>query len=447
MDQVFAKKESCCGCSACQVICPVAAITMHPDSEGFAYPVINKDLCVDCGSCLQVCQYNTLPSSPIEIFAAKHRDDFVRLHSSSGGMFTAISDLILYEGGVVYGAVFDENLHVRHARAETPHERNRMRGSKYTQSDMGTVFTMVCDDLNAGLPVLVSGTPCQIDRLIRYLCIKDIPINKLYTCDFICLGTPSPRLWLDYLRYAEKKYKSTIEAVNFRSKTWFPWQNTGLAHTLSEQVIYSPSSNNLYFSLFSSHLFLRPCCYSCGYIGNHQSDITMADYWGIENIMPDFNDDVGISILYVNTVKGQEILKNVSSSLVLRTSTEEDSLSYNHNAPAVRPSLRCKAWEDYKSKGFSYIAKRYGNQSFINKIAKRCIKRVLNSFGKNYLLQSDILVWRQKDVQSQIVLITNQQNKSKIMRKMKVLRKHRKTLVNYELYIYTNYINNKRLAA
>ena len=216
----------CCGCTACASICNHDAITMKPDALGFLYPVVDTTKCSDCGLCEKVCSfhdnYDTSLNLPKPIaYGARHKDIDEVMRSRSGAVFAAISDYILENGGVIYGAGYTDHFRVVHKRATTKEERNEFRGSKYVQSDMNTVFRQVKKDLKDGLTVLFSGTPCQTSGLNSFVGTK--LRENLILIDLVCHGVPGPYLWRDYIEYLEKKVGAPITWVNFRDKEQFGW--------------------------------------------------------------------------------------------------------------------------------------------------------------------------------------------------------------------------------
>ena len=220
-------KSQCCGCTACASICAHDAITMQPDALGFLYPVVDKNKCVDCGLCETVCAFNehydtsrNLPHP--DAYAARHKDMKEVETSRSGAAFIAISDYILENGGVVYGAGYTDHFRVVHKRAISKEERDEFKGSKYVQSDLTGVFRQVKQDLKDGLTVLFSGTPCQTSGLNSYVGKK--LRENLILVDIVCHGVPGPYLWRDYLAYLEKKQGAAICWVNFRDKQEFGWK-------------------------------------------------------------------------------------------------------------------------------------------------------------------------------------------------------------------------------
>ena len=217
----------CCGCTACASICAHDAITMKPDALGFLYPEVDKEKCVDCGLCEKVCSFNDHYDTSLNLetplaYGARHKDMNEVETSRSGAAFIAISDYILEQGGVVYGAGYTDHFRVVHKRATTKEERDEFKGSKYVQSDMTGVFRQVKKDLRDGMTVLFSGTPCQTSGLNSYVG-KRLREN-LFLVDIVCHGVPSPYMWRDYIAYLEKKQGSPIVWVNFRDKQKFGWK-------------------------------------------------------------------------------------------------------------------------------------------------------------------------------------------------------------------------------
>lgn len=219
--------SACCGCTACASICPKDAITMEPDALGFLYPQVHTDLCVDCGQCESVCAFNDHYDTSLNlprplVYGARHKDMSQVETSRSGAAFIAISDHILEQGGVVYGAGYKDHFRVCHKRATTKEERDEFKGSKYVQSDLTGIFRQVKRDLKAGLLVLFSGTPCQTAGLNAF--IGKRLRERLILVDIVCHGVPGPYVWRDYLAYLEKKQGAPIVWVNFRDKQRFGWK-------------------------------------------------------------------------------------------------------------------------------------------------------------------------------------------------------------------------------
>lgn len=216
----------CCGCTACASVCNHDAITMEPDALGFLYPKVDESRCTDCGLCEKVCAFNNNYDTSLNLpkpdaYAARHKDMDEIMKSRSGAAFAAISDYILEQGGVVYGAGYKDHFRVAHKRATTKEERDEFRGSKYVQSDLSGVFRLIKQDLKNGLTVLFSGTPCQTSGLNSYVGKK--LRENLVLIDIVCHGVPSPYIWRDYIAYLEKNQGAPIVWVNFRDKQKYGW--------------------------------------------------------------------------------------------------------------------------------------------------------------------------------------------------------------------------------
>lgn len=379
----YKAKELCTGCTACMNICPHDAISMQPDKEGFLYPITDEELCNDCSLCQTICPFQDgyRISGNFEqplVYATKHKEDNVRINSSSGGMFTAISDYILCNNGVIYGVAFDEQFRVCHQKAEHPEERNKFRGSKYVQSDLNGVFADIKNELKKGRKVLFTGTPCQTAGLSAYL-LKSY--ENLYLCDIVCHGVPSPLIFKDYIKYCEYKNKSSIKEYycRFKGNGW---------HSHTEKAVYAngkEDSTSLlsqsYKAFFHSRMILRPSCHYCRFTNFYRpSDITIADFWGIEKNMPDFDDNIGTSLVLINSSKGMDLFDNIKDQILYKKSNTTDCLQPNLRQPSKPSPLREQFWQDYWDKGFEYVLYRYAGYGTIAQI-KNMIVKVLDALG------------------------------------------------------------------
>lgn len=381
---LFEQKSDCCGCTACATVCPCGAITMKADDEGFAYPEINNELCVECGRCRAACQIHSLQEKktidPI-VYAAKHANEDTRAKSTSGGMFSAFADKILADNGVIYGVAYDENFTARHERAESAEQYRRFRGSKYVQSELGDCFARVKEDAESGRSVLFVGTPCQIGGLKTYL--GDLAeADNLLLCEIICHGAPSPKLWKEHIALLESERQSKVVDYKNRSKV-LGWHGHN-EHIFFEngKEEYDSKLSNLHKDLFYAHLTIRPSCYTCRYTGfPRYADITIADFWGIENFMPDFDDNKGISMLILNTPKAVAFYNTIKDSLICRESTVEQAFFDNHKRPAKINVNRENFWRDYHQNGYRFVARKYADYTTIGRI-KRKTKIVVKALSK-----------------------------------------------------------------
>ena len=346
-------KRDCCGCAACVQRCPKRCIAMREDSEGFLYPVVDEGACIDCGLCEKVCPMINRPEKlPVEdVLAAKNRDAAERMASSSGGVFIALARRTIEDGGVVFGAVFDGDWEVMHTYAETLDGVRPMMGSKYVQSRVGDSFRRAEAFLKSGRKVLFTGTPCQVAGLHNYL-RRDYP--NLLAVDFLCHGVPSPGVWRRYLdetfgRSARRaaagkntvlssslKSAPVITGIDFRDKKSFGWKKYSFvvrgesaSKADKNSVLLSDiHRDNPFMRGFLSDVYLRPSCYRCKCKnGVSHSDLTIADYWGISRLMPDFDDDRGVGLVLVNTSAGKEAF--AALDMEVRQSTLEDARRCN----------------------------------------------------------------------------------------------------------------------
>lgn len=360
----------CCGCTACQAVCPHDAISMRPDALGFMYPEADPERCTDCGLCDKVCDFVKglddkrlidAKEGGCNVLAVRHKDDGVLSKSQSGGVFTALSDVVLSEGGVVYGAAFDKDFKVVHRRAETAQERDKFRGSKYVQSDIGDSFREVKRDLLKGMTVMFTGTPCEVAGLASF--IPPSLRENLILVDFVCHGVPSPQVWHDYLAFRQKEGR--IVKADFRDKG-AGWK----IHKESfEYEDGSSRSFETYKVLFYKNIMLRRSCGACPYdISSRRSDLTIADFWGIDEVLPDFDSEKGASMVITHTVKGEGLVRKSLEDLISCPVVLTDEFMARKNPNLLRSSRiyheRDEFERIYPEKGFVYAAKRWGDMGW-----------------------------------------------------------------------------------
>ncbi|WP_455544269.1 Coenzyme F420 hydrogenase/dehydrogenase, beta subunit C-terminal domain [Intestinibacter sp.] len=348
----MSRKEDCTGCHGCYNICPKKCITMEFDEEGFLYPSINIEKCIGCNLCEKVCPIIhtvEVKNEPIAV-GCYNRDEKIRMESSSGGIFTLIGELVINSGGVVFGASFDENYNVEHTYVDNINDLSKFRGSKYVQSTIGNTYKEAKEFLEQGRKVLFTGTPCQIGGLKRYL-NKDY--DNLICQDIVCHGVPSVYVWEHYKEYISEG-KNLVD-VNFRNKST-GWKTYSLKFDFDDGTSYQDIGNeNSYIKGFVRNFYLRPSCYNCRYKTLHrESDITLADFWGIEANLPEFDDNKGTSLIFINSDKGKQIFKHIEDNIVHKNIDIEKSVMFN-------PS----AFESSKyTKKREYFYKKYKNIKF-----------------------------------------------------------------------------------
>lgn len=305
-----------------------------------------------------------------KVYAVQHKNEEVRAASRSGGIFTALSDDIFDQKGVVYGCVLTDDFKAIHFRADSKDGRDRMRGSKYIQSSMGDIYKSVRNDLLVDRKVLFSGTSCQVAGLKSFLGKE---YSNLLCIDLVCHGVSSPAVWKKYLKWQEKKMHGKTIAVDFRNKKDFGWRDH------KEKICMDNGqtvNSNVFTSIFYSHLALRPCCYECPYKAiMHPGDITIADYWGIEKAAPEFDDNKGVSLVLVNGEVGEKAFDMVKGAIRWKQTRIEDSMQASFKAPYPRPTNRDEFWNDFSNKDFDFISRKYGGAGVMNKI-KRGLKGI-----------------------------------------------------------------------
>lgn len=383
------RKEDCVGCGACHDICPKDAIYWETDKEGFWYPKVNLDRCIDCHLCERVCpiihsdtinRTNEATPAP-EVLAAYNADERVRVLSTSGGIFSALAEKVLAGGGFICGAVWTEDFGARHIVTDRPEDLKRIRGSKYFQSDMTGVFKDIKKALATGRQVLVCGSPCQMAGLRGYL-RKDYP--NLIIADFICCSINSPKLFKAYIADLENQYGSKMVEYHPKNKEYGGWHNFAFKATFENGAVYAKNRTSDDFTkcFIGTHVAARPCCYECHYKKIPRiSDITIADFWGIENVDPSFDSPKGVSLVLLNNPKGREFYDSLGDTVVSRKKTFEEAARGNgHLLHSLKGSDidRGKFYDALDEKGFRYAMDKYGHpRRSLPTRAKSFIKRAL----------------------------------------------------------------------
>ncbi|MBR4644552.1 MAG: Coenzyme F420 hydrogenase/dehydrogenase, beta subunit C-terminal domain [Bacteroidaceae bacterium] len=388
-------KKECCGCTACEQICPRRCISMKEDGEGFLYPVVDVESCVDCNLCEKVCPaiYPFTPAQQLpQSYACKAHSEDTRLNSSSGGMFTILACKVINMGGVVFGACFQEDWTIAHDFTETLQGLDKFRGSKYVQSFIGDTYQKVRDFLKEGRKVLFSGTPCQVAGLNHFLGKK---YENLYTIDVVCHSIPSPLVWKMYLENKQKN--NSIKHVTFRDKS-AGWRNYGLTISNESQIIeQGTKEENLYMRGFLENLTVRPSCFACparNYTSG--SDIMLADCWGLEKYHPEIDDNRGMSQALILTEKGQKLFDDCQNDIFTLCIPYEEVEDKSLHLP-ITASTRPHPYRDYF---FANIRKQPIEDLIIFCLKKGDLrsKRIANikKIGKVFGLDKIYRIWKDK---------------------------------------------------
>ncbi len=357
----------CCGCLACESICPQEAISMTENEKGFIMPSIDEGKCINCGLCLKVCDFKKTQQTESNIeraYSLVVNDKDVLKNSTSGGAFTALSDVVLGRSGFVVGSVMEEDFTIRHVIAEDKTGRDRMRGSKYVQSSTLGIWKQIKELLSKGEKVLFTGTPCQCAALKSFLGKE---YDNLVLVDFLCHGVPNNKMFKEHIDYLNKHYKKNSVGFSFRNKT-YGWDSYNNNISLSNGKTKIKWINQIYYNFFVSNLSLRPSCLQCPYRGLHRpSDITIADFWGIEKLTGKKNRE-GVSLVLTHSEKGLDLVKEAKENCQAREYPVESVLFRVSTAPS-KPNAKYDAfWETYIKHGYRGVASKYFSNSRKNRI-------------------------------------------------------------------------------
>lgn len=360
---LYRQANDCSGCTACAAICPVSAITFKYNTEGFLYPQIDYTKCVGCLRCESVCAYKKDKETPISkkkcthIFAAKNKNPDVLYNSSSGGMFTALSDIFFEQNGVVVSCVYSyENDALQFTLLTDKTMRDKARGSIYIQAEMDNAFgrfiKWIIDNPNRNM--LVVGTGCQMAGLDLLLKEKKLR-ERVILIDLICHGVASSKLWKDFVHNIKHKNGGNIDYITFKNKK-NGWETPNAFVRIKDTEL----SIKPYADWFYMGWSLRESCYNCPYTRiDRNSDITIGDFWGIKNVMPDFYDKMGVSLVITHSPKGEQLFSELKHTIDYRESNRKDCLQPRLVSPQLRPKDRDLFWNDMNLKGLDYCEKKY----------------------------------------------------------------------------------------
>lgn len=378
------ESSECTACEACSQSCPASCIKMIEDENGFAYPQIDREKCLGCKKCVKVCPNNhKLAIGKSVFYMGWHRNLDVLKKSSSGGAFTAIADLILDQGGVVFGALFDKkDRKVKHIAIENKSELDKVRLSKYYQGTTKDCFEKVKICLKSRM-VLFSGTACQIAGLYSYLA-TDYP--NLVTVDVLCHGVASHKVVDEYIVSKEKQYKKKIVDFKFRLKpNDSDWQSGGGTRM---KLIFDDGTSTIeskekdtYFVGFNSYLFLRESCYNCKYTGVERiADFTLADYWGVPlDKIEDQQRKYGVSLILANSEKAQKMINFLEKDMVLKKIDSKNPIAHNQalEKPSTVNQYREVFFEKLGTKDFERLVYKYNRWYYVKVNVKEFLIKII----------------------------------------------------------------------
>lgn len=409
--KIICDRDKCTGCGACSNICPVQCIKMEPDKNGFLIPVVDGKICIECGKCEKSCPVLNPVTKvhPRKVLAACEKEEELRGKSASGGIAGALYRRFLENDGVVYGVAFNEEHFAVYDRKEKGDSIESFRGSKYTGSLMGDVYTKVKNDLKTGRNVLFIGMGCQIAGMLNYLGRKP---ENLYTVDILCHGMPSHLYLKEYIEELKKKYSSEIRDISFRNNNLFR-----LKCEFDSGVYECPARYDRYFAGYTSMLFYRTSCYTCPYASDERcADITVGDFWGYGNEKRLSPSSFGVSMLLVNTEAGEALLDMIKADIKVVGSTFERAERVNSQLrfPSPIHPLRQEFLETYAEYGFHAASEkvigkiiRRNRREEIKKFLKRKLsfpfraarftkKKLKKIFGKKNIGKISRMVWRNR---------------------------------------------------
>ncbi len=370
--------QKCCGCGACYAKCSEGAISMIPDEEGFLFPSVDEARCISCGKCLDVChlaeEKEFKKAEPTAVYACQALDQSVLVEATAGGLFPTLAEFVIACGGVVYGAAYNSNMEVVHVGVQNKEDLQRFSGSKYIQSNTNQIFGEILEHLKNGRTVLFSGTPCQIDALLRFC--NGRHTENLITIDVVCYGVPSPKLFRAYIKKVEKKYHGSVEDFRFRDKHTYGWSHTTVIKVRKKSgeivTVEQPDYREIaYFKMFSYRDCFRKSCYVCPYNTIERcSDFTTGNFWGIENISTAFNTTLGVSMLLVNTEKGQQLFDKIKNQMQVEQRTVQEAIQANDALikTSVYPQYRDAIYETFIKKGFTKTMRKYYSKTSVRNL-------------------------------------------------------------------------------
>lgn len=376
-------KIECCGCEACVNACPKNCIRMVSDEEGFLYPKVNSESCIQCGLCERVCpviNYTARQGNDAqEACLLQHKDESICSQSTAGGAFTGIATYVLEKGGIVFGVEMTERYEVRHTSVETVEELNKFRNSKYVQSRIGNVYQQVKKELKSGRWVCFSGTPCQIEGLRHYL-NKDY--EKLVLVDVVCRAVPSPGIWKKYINY-ESKQKGAFLSIRFRDKALGYQYSTMALKNRNGKTFRGGIESQPWLRMFFSGMIIRPSCTDCKFRSRYRnSDFTIWDCFNTYSLDRTFDEDRGTTRMLIHTEKAKDIFKEIQNNYICKALSAGMAVAgVQEMVSSPAPNKRkAEFMMDLQSESMDMLLNKYFPMSGKVK-AKKTLRLILNRVG------------------------------------------------------------------
>lgn len=373
------EKKLCMGCALCGDICPTNAISYTRNSEGFIYPIIDRDKCFSCGLCEKQCPVRNANGKPLgqcieqmsdlKAYAITCNDMETRRMSSSGGVFPLLANLFIENGGVVYGVAYDEKWSVKHVRIQEKADIARLQSSKYVQSDTAGIYRDVKEDLKKGMPVMFTGTPCQSSALKNYL---GQAYTNLFCVDLFCHGVSSPGLFEQYLKEEIKVDVSDIKSISFRDKA-VSWEKYRMKIVYNQGEYARHYRKDAFLKPFCRSVSLRESCYECTAKGFPRcSDLTIGDFWVIDRVFPDMNDHKGASVVFCNNAVGKQWIDQIKDKAKIREIDFETikDMYFNSGKPVAKPQNRDQYFKTVKTQGLRAAMKLYCKISYKERVIR-----------------------------------------------------------------------------
>jgi len=376
-------RNECTGCGACENICPQNCICLEYNQEGFLEPLIDQSLCIDCGYCIGVCPSMLSANKDscigeVKVYSAWSKSKEILQKSTSGGVFSSLAEEVINKDGVVIGAALQDDMSLKHILINKVDQIGKLQGSKYIQSHINNIYSIIEQCLEKERFVLFSGLPCQVAGLNSYLQYKKgKKYENLINCQLICFGVPSNIIFREYITILERKYKSKVKSYEFRLKS-MGWKNYGVKATFKNKKQYHSKGNNDPFMIgFLNALYLRSCCFVCKHKGFPiNADIALGDFWNVDKYDDSLTGIDGISLVVIQTEKGNDLFNSIKDNLIFKQQTTEIAIRCNPSL-VTGPQLtseREEYFKDYLANGYSYCMKKYTNPLGLYKSMLRSLK-------------------------------------------------------------------------